>query len=370
MYAEPMKRRGSVSSHRGRWRVRITIDGKQRSAGVYDTRDEAEDVLAALLEQTSTTATPTLREWGKSWLRLRECDGLHRDVANDRSRWRAYVEPQPWFDDPIDSITSKLVKAWVAELVKRGLRQQTIKNALNLLRVALAAAVDAEHLTANPAAGVRVPRMARDDEPWTHLSPTEIGALMRDPQLPQVQRIAITVAIFTGLRAGEQWALRWSDVHLDGERPRLVVRRSYRKPTKGGAVREVPLLPEAREALQEWHRARPAIGDALVFPSDDGAMHTRGYDAQWAATWRARCGVRAEVRWHDLRHTCAASLVSGAWGRAWRLEEVQRFLGHASRTTTERYAHLAPEALHGAAAATPGLKTRAKTQTQADPRNP
>jgi len=28
------------------------------------------------------------------------------------------------------------------------------------------------------------------------------------------------------------------------------------------------------------------------------------------------------VRWHDLRHTCASSLVSSAWGRPWRLEKV------------------------------------------------
>ena len=35
----------------------------------------------------------------------------------------------------------------------------------------------------------------------------------------------------------------------------------------------------------------------------------------------------------------------GTWGRAWRLEEVQVVLGHASRTTTERYARLAPDSI-------------------------
>jgi hypothetical protein len=35
----------------------------------------------------------------------------------------------------------------------------------------------------------------------------------------------------------------------------------------------------------------------------------------------------------------------GKWGRAWRLEEIQVVLGHASRTTTERYARLAPDSI-------------------------
>ena len=60
------------------------------------------------------------------------------------------------------------------------------------------------------------------------------------------------------------------------------------------------------------------------------------------------------VRWHDLRHTCASSLVSGAWGRPWRLEEVAKVLGHSSIQTTQVYAHLATSVVQEAAYATPG----------------
>lgn len=54
---------------------------------------------------------------------------------------------------------------------------------------------------------------------------------------------------------------------------------------------------------------------------------------------------RRAVRFHDFRHTFASHLIMGTWGRAWRLEEVQILLGHTSITTTQRYAHLAPEGL-------------------------
>jgi integrase len=49
----------------------------------------------------------------------------------------------------------------------------------------------------------------------------------------------------------------------------------------------------------------------------------------------------AGLRWHDLRHTCAALLIANGG----HMEEVKDNLGHASiRTTSDRYAHLFPRA--------------------------
>ena len=146
------------------------------------------------------------------------------------------------------------------------------------------------------------------------------------------------------MRAGEIWGLRWEDVDFD-ERE-ILVRYSFDGPTKGGKVRRIPMLPPVLEALARWRRRDDVTRAAgLVFHARDGAMHTRGYDAQWAKKWRSAAAVRPELRFHDLRHTCASHLIMGTWGRAWRLEEVQVVLGHASRTTTERYARLAPDSI-------------------------
>jgi len=48
---------------------------------------------------------------------------------------------------------------------------------------------------------------------------------------------------------------------------------------------------------------------------------------------------------HDLRHTCAAWLVSS--GKV-TLPEVRDLLGHSTIRMTERYAHLAPERVRAA----------------------
>jgi len=124
------------------------------------------------------------------------------------------------------------------------------------------------------------------------------------------------------------------------------VRHSFDGPTKAGKVRRIPMLPPVLEELARWRRRGDVTrATGLVFHARDGAMHTKGYDAQWAKKWRPAAAIRPEVRFHDLRHTCASHLIMGTWGRAWRLEEVQVVLGHASRTTTERYARLAPDSI-------------------------
>ncbi len=217
---------------------------------------------------------------------------------------------------------------------------------------------------------MRPPKAPLDRETWAYLTSTEIAALLAHPTVARRPRLraTLTVAIYTGLRAGELWGLRWEDVRLDGDAPELVVCRSYGGATKGGRARRVPLLPPAEAALRRWQddqararkrRARRAARSgraiplpspaelSLVFPTR-GGLARKGYDAQWPR-WRDRLEVRSDVRFHDLRHTCASHLVMGSWGRPWRLEEVQIWLGHRSITTTQRYSHLAPEAMAGAA---------------------
>jgi len=54
---------------------------------------------------------------------------------------------------------------------------------------------------------------------------------------------------------------------------------------------------------------------------------------------------------HLLRHAGASSLVCGWWGARWRLEDVQRILGHADIKTTQRYAKVTAGPVQEVAAA-------------------
>jgi integrase len=59
-------------------------------------------------------------------------------------------------------------------------------------------------------------------------------------------------------------------------------------------------------------------------------------------------GLPGDVRFHDLRHTCAALLIAN--GR--HMEEIKEHLGHSSiRVTSDRYGHLFPSAREAVAKA-------------------
>lgn len=339
---------GSVTAHKGRWLVRLTIDGQRKSLGSYDVQEEAEAALAVALEELrpSQRGGLTLRAWGARWLERRATDGLHRSATKDAARWRAYVESWECADWPMRKLARQDVVRWVRALLsERKLARQTASNALNLLRCALQDAADEGLVPGNVSRDVKVPKVPRTTEPWTYLRADELRDLFASP-LQAYQRAAFQLAVYTGLRAGELWALRWEDVKAT----ELLV--GAHRATKGGKPRRVPLLPEALAALKAWRQLRGRRGtrgkvvpvSPFVFPSATAGMHGEGYDAGWSKIAPKLFGRR--VRFHDLRHTCGSHLIQGTWTpRPLSLEEVQLWLGHESRTTTERYAHLAPEGI-------------------------
>lgn len=335
------RRKGSVTEHRGRWRVRLCVDGKMESLGIYDTRHEAEGVLAAALEQLSGRTHATLASFAAQWMDAEEIAGKRAMARTDRPRWKLYAEPEPWAHWPIADIRARDIREWMMRLNRR-LARQTVCNALSIVRRVLQGAVDAELIPANPAVGVRVPKRPITDDPWDWLRADELAQLLACERVPEWRRLVYTIAAYTGLRAGELWGLRWGDV--DWTVPELTVRRSFRDATKTGRIRRVPLLPPAEAALRRWRELAPGVGAALVWPASHSGCRKRGNTAHFARSLRA-AGVRS-VRFHDLRHTCGSHLVQGTWTASpLPLAEVGQWLGHSSIRSTERYAHLSPDGL-------------------------
>ncbi len=88
-------------------------------------------------------------------------------------------------------------------------------------------------------------------------------------------------------------------------------------------------------------RAQFCPASSWVFAAKNGAR-IQSVKTSFASACKA-VGIE-NFHIHDLRHTCAAWLVS----MGVPLPEVRDLLGHASITMTERYAHLAPENVRAA----------------------
>lgn len=362
-----MRQHGSGSIDKlpsGRYRARLLVADARRSLGTYASEDEAEAILngaAAVLDEAEHREGVTLATWGEAALNRRERQGL-RGVERERSRWATHMARSELAELPVSSIVRADVQRWLDRLMvtrARGPRggatiaRQTASNTLSLLRIVLEDAVARGVSTTNPAAGVKLPRSrGRTHEAWTYLELVEQRRLVAT--VPAHARPAVSFAISAGLRQGEQWALELADVHLDAHVPHVWVRYGGpdHAPTKNGKPRRVDLLPGAVDALRaqlelvehltssESRKGKPWNPLGLVFPTLRGTMRSSGAPSGWES-WVERARLGRTVRWHDLRHTCASSLVAGWWGRAWTLTEVCALLGHSSIKVTERYAHLA-----------------------------
>jgi integrase len=334
-----MKRSGSVERlPSGNYRARTA---KGETIGTFASEHEADLALAG----------GNIRSFWPGYAVRRRQIGV-RDWSNDESRYELYIARDPIAETPLRVLKRRDVKAWLARMHGRGLAAQTIKNALNLLRGILADALDSELCDVNPAVGVKVHRSAeaRTHEGWTILDPDEQLALLR--AVPDEEAHTVEAALFWGLRNSELWALRVSDIDLEARE--VVVRFSKGdRPVKSGKIRRVPLFGPGFEAAA---RAVELAKGEYAFPSP--RTGERRYDSshpsRWAR-WLKAAGIQRPVRWYDLRHSCATSLLAGWWGRKWSIDEVRQVLGHSSVKMTERYAHLVDDTLKRAARATPGL---------------
>ena len=146
------------------------------------------------------------------------------------------------------------------------------------------------------------------------------------------QSIAIIrLLMLTGARKSEIIGLEWHEVDL----PR---RRLAKKDSKTGQ-KVIPISQPAADIIQNIPRLS---GSPFVFPAARGQGHFQGLTKDWLAI-RSEAGLE-DVRLHDLRHTFASISIE----RGVPIAVLSRILGHASITTTERYAHLADDPLHEA----------------------
>jgi len=149
-------------------------------------------------------------------------------------------------------------------------------------------------------------------------------------------RVFLLTTYSMGLRLGEALSLQVSDI--DADRKRVHIRRG-----KGHKDRLVPLPDLTLQALRElWARHRHP---QFLFPNANGSLETiqkatnhmdRGGTQQAMKVVVNECGIHKKVSIHSLRHSFATHLLE----RGLSLRHIQAILGHASPTTTARYAHL------------------------------
>jgi integrase len=323
------------------------VDGKQRWKYAGRRKIDAERLKSRIeheICQGTYQEIPdiTFEAFARKFLQAHAVRVREKTLATYSSHLETRIIPY-FAGRKLKSIRAIDIESFLAHLKNQGVTPATSAKYLRTLKLVLKRACQWKFLVENPAEYIKPPRVERKE--MDCLDPQEVRKLIAATD--ERYRVLVMTACYTGLRQGELLGLKWEDI--DFKSNRIFVRRTWQEgrfyePKSKYSRRAVVVPPVLMEALKE-HQARQLVDGpiselGLVFPNEAGKpldRHNLLTRVLWPALTRA--GLR-RIRWHDLRHSYAATLIS----RGENIKFVQKQLGHSSiQITLDIYGHLLPE---------------------------
>lgn len=267
----------------------------------------------------------TFREYSAEYLHWHAHEYPHSHTRI-RQIVEQYLLPRLQFT-ALDAIQPKEIEQYKRERLQKAKAETVIKE-LRTLKAILNHAVRHQVIHANPIQNVAAPRNL-DSKPHRFYETAELnqlylacekneGAFTTGKNNSPIWRLYAN----TGMRRMEGLYLRWRNVGRDG----IKIISTGEERTKSGTWRDIPLSLGAQIALDELRRS-----GEHVLPRIRPESLTR-------ASVRDARRANLDGSLHTLRHTYISHLVR----LGVPLRTVQIYAGHASYTTTESYAYLAP----------------------------
>ena len=250
----------------------------------------------------------------------------------------------------LSQFTAKSVGDFRDAIRTAGVTVSTTRKIIATLHAILEYAIGQDWIAVNAAHGVKVIG-PRDEGAKKVVPPSKADLKALLDVADELLRFMVLFAASTGLRAGEQWALRWCDIDLRSGGLRVERRvDSYGDegpPKSAAGIRTVPMSSAIVAMLKEWKmQSSFKQPDDYVFPNRNGShtCHDNMIKRQFKKSLE-RAGVSG-VTWHSLRHYAVSTWIEAGLAP----KTVQTFAGHSSlQVTMDRYGHLFPSDNHKAA---------------------
>lgn len=364
---------------RNTWVVDYNDAGGRRHRLYAENREAAEDLLAKKIQESREALLPTenskitVAEYGKGWLASMEGEVSRSTLVGYESYFRLHIVPALGAVRMRDVTRAHIKRLLEAKRESGLLSRRMIQLIRTTISGMFANAIDDNVVKTNPATGILRQRgrrkaaiVAANTEALRPFTEDEVARLLDTGR--GEERTLILVLVRTGVRPGEAYGLRWSDI--DFTKREMLIERSISGsrlgPTKTGKSRRVDLSREVAAALRELHilRQRQTLQHGWGEVPEPVFINNAGRVLDSAVVHKQFRSImkRAEIGGHtlyDLRHTFASRhLELGS-----PLTYVAAQLGHSKPIMTLKYySHWLPRADKSladrldSAAALPGVK--------------
>jgi integrase len=349
----------------GQWTATVSLgykqDGKRRRKTVYGgSKEEVAKKLRKLqlkadVGKLRDTERLTVADYISGWL---ENTAKSTVAPATFDRYKLVVDKQivPHLGTVrLEKLSPTLIENFYADLERAGESPRSRQMAGTVLGTALRHAVHPLKLIDfNPCADVDKPRADRKE--MQVYDPEQVRSFLAAAAADRLACLYV-VAMDSGARQGELFALRWTD--LDFTTGSLKIQRSLselrgkfhvKEPKTKKGRRTVQLSPFSLDALNQHRQRMLAEGrdvkTDLIFCDEQGGFLRKSNVTRRGFRSIMRRANLPRIRFHDLRH-CVASLLFAAGENPL---VVQQRLGHERvETTLAIYGHLLPTAQKSAA---------------------
>lgn len=272
---------------------------------------------------------------GRLWQVYLNAHQANKSIRDDANRYNRHIEPRLGNVLVTDLKTDNIV-AVRRYLEKQSLSPQSVKHCLALVKRIIRYAVSIGLIHAPDNLVFDMPKF--DNQKTENMTAEQLIAYWQalDEEPDQDMAAMLRIALLTGIRRSALFALQWTDcdfghgvITLQGEH------------AKNGKTARLPMNDAVKAILNSITRT----DSPFVFPGMNGEQ--RKTFTKMPRRVRERAGLPKDFRpLHGLRHTFASMLAST--GKV-SLFELKALMTHGSLAMTQRYAHLADEALRRAA---------------------
>jgi integrase len=302
---------------------------------------DTEFELKTQLKRLATGETAlTWQRWQEDCLRQMAFTRKKATIMNYQGRLSKWL-PKEWMERELDCFTRAHVHELIHETIGSKTSPHSLKIILKMVKRVFEMAVEDGKIPNNPALGILVKAPQREQKVLNAKEASRFLEIAKDTDHRFYHVWAF--ALLTGMRSGEMYALRWSDIDL--ESGNISVNKQWTNkdgfgPTKTGDTRVVPIGKDLRRLILELRSAQRSDTDfVLPHPRE----WTNGEQAQVTREFCASIGVTS-VKFHDLRATFITNLLA----QRVSLPKVMAIVGHRKMATTDVYLRLAGVEISGA----------------------